>query len=141
MILTNSEGVVTEYTLRFLFKATNNQSKYKALLARLKLARELGVKHLRVFTDSANNRSSQGEYEAQDSTMAKYLDRAHSNTAALQHFSISRIPRNENTQANMLSKMATSSDSFLGQAYIEYLKAPSINCAKRSNKSHKSRVE
>lgn len=35
----NLEGVVIKYTFRFSFKATNNQAEYKALLARLKLAK------------------------------------------------------------------------------------------------------
>lgn len=51
MILTNSKGVVTKYTLHFLFKMTNNQSKYEALLVGLKLTKELGIKCLKVFID------------------------------------------------------------------------------------------
>lgn len=43
LILMNSEEIVTEYTLRFLFKVTNNQSKYEVLLAKLRLAKELKV--------------------------------------------------------------------------------------------------
>lgn len=48
----NLEGVVAMYALYFLFKVTNNQYEYEALLARLKLAKKLGVRHLRFFTDS-----------------------------------------------------------------------------------------
>lgn len=51
LILTNSKGVVTKNTLYFLFNVTKNQSKYKALLAELKLAKELGVQCLRIFTN------------------------------------------------------------------------------------------
>ena len=42
LILTNFEGTVTEYTLRFNFKVSNNQVEYEALLAGLKIAKELG---------------------------------------------------------------------------------------------------
>lgn len=52
LILTNLEGVITKYVLRFLFKVTNNQSKYETLLAGLKLVKELGVKCLRIFSNS-----------------------------------------------------------------------------------------
>lgn len=52
LILTNSEGVVAKNTLCFLFKATNNQSEYEALLVGLKIIEELGVKYPRVFIDS-----------------------------------------------------------------------------------------
>ena len=51
-LLTNSEGVVTEYALRFNFEASNNQAEYEALLAGLKMAKELRIDSLRVFSDS-----------------------------------------------------------------------------------------
>lgn len=51
LILTNS-GVVIEYTLRFTFKASNNQAEYETLLSSLKVAKELSVKRLKVFIDS-----------------------------------------------------------------------------------------
>ena len=41
-----------EYTLRFAFFASNNEAKYEALLIDLKLATELEVLELRVFSDS-----------------------------------------------------------------------------------------
>ena len=52
LILTNIDGVVTEYVLRFGFKASNNQAKYEVLIARLKIVKDLSIKCLRVFTDS-----------------------------------------------------------------------------------------
>ena len=52
LILTNFEGVVTKYALRFNFKASNNQAKYEVLLAGLKISKELEIDSLKVFTDS-----------------------------------------------------------------------------------------
>ena len=51
-LLTNSEGVVTEYALRFDFKASNNQAEYEALLTVLRVVKELRIDSLRVFSDS-----------------------------------------------------------------------------------------
>ena len=51
-ILTNFEGVVTEYALRFNFKVSNNQAEYEVLLAGLKIAKELDIDSLKIFTDS-----------------------------------------------------------------------------------------
>lgn len=48
----NSKEVVAKYALCFLFKVTNNQAQYKALLARLKLAKEFRMKSLWIFTNS-----------------------------------------------------------------------------------------
>lgn len=74
--MTNSEGVVVEYALHFMFRATNNQYKYEALLAGLKLEKELIVKHIRVCTDFQLIAGQViGEYEVRDLIIAKYLDR------------------------------------------------------------------
>ena len=41
-----------EYALHFKFKASNNEAKYEALITRLKLEKEMGVKRLKVYSDS-----------------------------------------------------------------------------------------
>ena len=45
-------GVSIKQSLRFTFKTSNNQVEYKALLAGLKLAKELGVQRLVIKEDS-----------------------------------------------------------------------------------------
>lgn len=40
-----------EYTLRFDFMAFNNEDEYKALIVGLRLAKELEVKDIKVFTN------------------------------------------------------------------------------------------
>ena len=52
MILTNIDGMVTEYVPWFGFKASNNQAEYEALIVGLKIAKDLDVKCLWVFTNS-----------------------------------------------------------------------------------------
>ena len=52
LILTSPEGIIVEYTLHFEFPATNNGAEYEALIARLRIARELGVDRLQVHSDS-----------------------------------------------------------------------------------------
>lgn len=44
VILISLEGVEISYTIRFKFKTTNNQAKYKAFIAGLKLALALRIK-------------------------------------------------------------------------------------------------
>ncbi|GJT26134.1 reverse transcriptase domain-containing protein [Tanacetum coccineum] len=46
LILTNPEGVEFTYALRFRFETTNNEAEYKALIAGLRIAEEMGVKIL-----------------------------------------------------------------------------------------------
>ncbi|GKA18417.1 reverse transcriptase domain-containing protein [Tanacetum coccineum] len=46
LILTNPEGAEFTYALRFRSEATNNEAEYEALIARLRIAEEMGVKNL-----------------------------------------------------------------------------------------------
>ncbi|XP_025662052.1 uncharacterized protein [Arachis hypogaea] len=52
ILLENPEELVIEYSLRFSFKASNNQAEYEALIAGLRLAVELHVSELKVYCDS-----------------------------------------------------------------------------------------
>lgn len=46
------EGNELEYTIKFGFKATNNEVEYEAMLTRLRLVHALGAKRVRVNNDS-----------------------------------------------------------------------------------------
>ena len=48
----SSMGCIYEQALKFLFKASNNEAEYKALLAGMDLCLSLGAEHLRAFSDS-----------------------------------------------------------------------------------------
>ncbi|KAL5540936.1 hypothetical protein UlMin_044912 [Ulmus minor] len=100
--------------LRFRFKATNNQAEYEALLAGLRLAKEVSARHLLIYSDSqliVNQVNS--EYQAKGEKMASYLE---------------KIPRNENTNADALARLATGlEDSLLKTVPLEILDEPSID--------------
>ncbi|GJY07480.1 reverse transcriptase domain-containing protein [Tanacetum coccineum] len=51
LILTNPEGAKFTYALRFRFDATNNEAEYKALIAGLRIAEQMGVKNLQANVD------------------------------------------------------------------------------------------
>ena len=127
LIITNSEGFLVEYALRFLFKVTNNQSEYEALLVGLKIAQELKIKNIKIFSDSQLIVGQvSGEYEARNPTMASYLHKVCDSITTFEQFDISHIPRKENARADTLSRLATSTEESLGRTFIEYLEAPSI---------------
>nr|GEY69401.1 reverse transcriptase domain-containing protein [Tanacetum cinerariifolium] len=77
LILTNPEGMEFTYALRFRFDATNIETQYEALIARLRIAEQMGVKNLQANVDSrlvANqvNRT----YVAKEADMIRYLKKA-----------------------------------------------------------------
>nr|GFA49062.1 reverse transcriptase domain-containing protein [Tanacetum cinerariifolium] len=52
LILTNPEGAEFTYALRFGFDVTNNEDEYEALIASLRIAKQMGVKNLQTNMDS-----------------------------------------------------------------------------------------
>ncbi|XP_073108374.1 uncharacterized protein [Elaeis guineensis] len=94
IILTGSEGDVVEYALRFEFPATNNKVEYEALIAGLRLTKDVRAKHLKVFSDSQLiMRQVKDEYEAQEKNIKRYLE---------------KVPQMQNTRMDALSKLAAS---------------------------------
>ncbi|XP_073109552.1 uncharacterized protein [Elaeis guineensis] len=127
-LLTSPEGVVTEHALRFDFKASNNQAEYEALVAGLKLALELGIDRLQVFSDSQLIvKQTKGKFETRDPTMAKYRQKVKDLVTPFKHFEISHIPRAENARADALSRLAMSDYDALGRTFMENLGRPSID--------------
>ena len=51
-MLISSKVRKIHYTLRFGFQASNNEAEYEALIAGLRLSRELKVNNLKVYSDS-----------------------------------------------------------------------------------------
>ncbi|KAL5570576.1 hypothetical protein UlMin_027151 [Ulmus minor] len=71
------KGVRLSCALRFRFKAINNQAEYEALLAGLRLAKEVSARHLLIYSDSqliVNQVNS--KYQAKGEKMAFYLEKA-----------------------------------------------------------------
>ena len=74
LIRINLEGNRMHCALRFNFKASNNEAKYEALIAGLKLAKEMKVESLKIFSNSRLVvRHINDEYQAREEKMAAYL--------------------------------------------------------------------
>ncbi|XP_059663409.1 uncharacterized protein LOC132309074 [Cornus florida] len=110
-----------KYALRFGFKATNNEAEYEALLAGLRMAKALEVERLVAYTDSQLITGQvQGEYEAKDEKMKTYLHKIEDIKGFFKKFSIHRIPREENAQADALARLATTEeDKAIPMGYLD----------------------
>lgn len=51
IILVNPDGAEFTFALKFDFQSTNNESKYEALLAGLRIATKMKIKHIKVRVD------------------------------------------------------------------------------------------
>ena len=101
---------VHELALKFLFKASNNEAEYEALLAGMDLCCMLGAEHLCAFSDSQLIVSQvMGEYKARDAVMMAYLALIKERVKTFKIFEIKHVPRSENRQADALLKLPSSS--------------------------------
>ncbi|GJW35954.1 reverse transcriptase domain-containing protein [Tanacetum coccineum] len=129
LILINPEGMEFTYALIFRFDATNNKAEYEALIAELKIVKQMGVQNLQANVDSrlvANqvNRT----YIAKENYMIRYLEKVKTLTGSFKVFLIKQVPRSENKKADTLSKIASTSFAHLSkQVLVEELKEKSLN--------------
>ncbi|GKC83070.1 reverse transcriptase domain-containing protein [Tanacetum coccineum] len=127
------------------WKTSNNEAKYEALLAGLRIAKSMGLKHISAFVDSklvANQINNL--YQAKKETMQLYLSKAKDLIACFRSFSITQVPRSQNKKADALSKMASVSFTLLTKkVLVEVLPYKSIEGieieASHMHKAHKKR--
>lgn len=74
VVLEGPDNILIEQSLRFEFKASNNQAEYEALIAGMTLAQEMGAENLRAKSDSQLITSQiSGEYQTKDAQLSRYL--------------------------------------------------------------------
>ncbi|CAL2237942.1 unnamed protein product [Prunus armeniaca] len=74
LVLISPDKAVLEYAPCFQFHASNNEAKYEALLAGLRLAKEMGARQIQIFSDSqlVVHQVNQ-DFTAKDVSMTAYL--------------------------------------------------------------------
>ncbi|GAU31015.1 hypothetical protein TSUD_393000 [Trifolium subterraneum] len=108
IVLEGPNGVLIEQSLRFAFKASNNQAEYEALIAGMKLAKEMEVLDLKAKSDSqlvTNQVSS--EYQTKDPQLMRYLEKVRGLAEQFDNFELIHVPRDQNSKADLLSKLAS----------------------------------
>lgn len=89
---------------------TNNQAEYLGLIFALRHALRLGVTHVRVFSDSMLIvHQVQGDWKCQDGRLKIYREEARGLADMFTSFSIEHVDREDNTEADFLSKHPTDS--------------------------------
>ncbi|GKV14106.1 hypothetical protein SLEP1_g25023 [Rubroshorea leprosula] len=126
-VLTGPDGFRSEHALKFNFQATNNVAEYEAFLLGLRLAAELKVKRLQVYSDSqlvVNQINSM--CEVIDPILARYVVAVSELKNRFEKFQLTKIPRAENEHADSLSKLASENSGEAKSVYIEILNEPSF---------------
>jgi ribonuclease HI len=119
-LIENDEGVTVEYSLKFEFPTSNNQAEYEACLAGISAAKELGATAITLCSDSQLVVSQiKGEYQAREPLLQRYLAKVKESLLGLSKFEIKHIPREENSRADLLSKLASTKSSLTLKSVVE----------------------
>uniref|UniRef100_A0A1J3HXG1 Retrovirus-related Pol polyprotein from transposon opus n=1 Tax=Noccaea caerulescens TaxID=107243 RepID=A0A1J3HXG1_NOCCA len=126
--LESPTGEILEQSFRLAFSASNNEAEYEALLAGLRLAKAMGAENIQAYCDSqlvANQYS--GEYTAKSDRMDAYLTLVRQLANEFETFALTKIPRSDNSSADALAALASTSDPDLKRVIpVESINRPSI---------------
>jgi ribonuclease HI len=131
VVVEGPDGVMIEQSLRFAFRASNNQAEYEALITGMKLSREMEVTDLRAKSDShlVTNQVS-GEYQTKDPQLMKYLGKVNKLRDQFNTFELIFVPREQNSRADLLSKLASTKKPGNNRTVIqEVISRPSTEVA------------
>lgn len=109
--MVSPHGEVIEQSFRLDFVASNNEAEYEALIARMQLAKACGAKKVSGYCDSqlvANQFSE--ELETRDECMEAYVKVVRYLAKTFETFELIRIPQGDNSSADALAILASTSD-------------------------------
>ena len=118
-----------EYALRFGFQASNNEAEYEAVIAGINLAHSVEADQLEVRSDSQLVvKQIKDSYEAKGEKMILYLKKVRELYKKFIRVQVRHVPRAENSRADALTKLATTSQEDLDRlVLVEHLLEPSVN--------------
>ncbi len=92
---------------RRIGKATNNQAEYRAIIAALEEATRLDARRVDIKMDSELVvKQINGEYRVKKATLKPLYQQVKQMQGALESFTITHIPRRQNTEADKLANKA-----------------------------------
>ncbi|XP_027338376.1 uncharacterized protein LOC113852348 [Abrus precatorius] len=141
VILEGPNAFAIEQSIRFGFKASNNQAEYEALLAGLRLAREMGVKRITAWSDSKIVTEQVNDtYQIRDSVMLKYYQEVKKIKIEFEEVCIRYTHQNMNARADRLARLASQRKPGQLQSMVhQQIPQPSITkqeCMDIENSSH-----
>ena len=109
-VLVSGDGIVDEAGRR-IGRATNNQAEYRALIAGLEAARDLGFDEVEVRGDAELIvKQVRGEWDANDPTLREHRVTVRELLASFDDWSLSHVPRDVNDRADALANEALDGD-------------------------------
>ncbi|XP_014491823.1 uncharacterized protein LOC106754328 [Vigna radiata var. radiata] len=109
IVLEGPGNFLVEQAIRFNFQLSNNQAEYEALVSGLLLAKELEVNHLECKMESQLVVGQlNGTFQVKDNHLLRYYHKVSDLIKSFTSFSVTHIPRSQNSRADLLSKLTHS---------------------------------
>ena len=132
--LKSPTGEELKYVLQIHFESTNNMAEYEALLHGLRIAKDIGIKHIICCGDSdLVAQQVAGTWQARNSVMAAYRDEVDELAKCFLGYEVKYVPRDNNTAADMLSKLGSGRRAIPPGIFLEHLRIPSVKGADEQN--------
>jgi len=107
VIIRDGEGRLISRLSRRIGTTTNNQAEYRAVIAALEEAIRLGATHVELNSDSELVvRQLNGSYRVRKAALKPLYRRVKELEGLLQGFTVTHIPRQQNTEADKLTNAA-----------------------------------
>ncbi len=107
VVITDAAGTLVAEIAEYIGEATNNQAEYRALIAGLERARELGATRIDIRMDSELVvRQLQGEYKVKNEKMKPLYTEATHLLRGFEHYTIAHVRREQNAEADKLVNQA-----------------------------------
>jgi ribonuclease HI len=106
-VLLDEKGNEVASLSKYIGEATNNQAEYKAVIAALEKAKELGVEELEFYLDSELVvRQLNREYRVKDKDLAPLFVQIYNAALGFKKVSFNHVPREQNKKADRLVNLA-----------------------------------
>src|SRR6185503_7472332 len=128
VLFISPKGEQLKYVFQIMFKVSNNEAEYEALLHGLRLAVSLGIKRLLVYGDSLLVvQQVNKEWDINKDTMDAYVEEIRKLENKFSGLEIHHIDRNNNVGADVLSKLGSTRAAVPPGIFVHELHHPSIN--------------
>lgn len=120
--------LLVEQSLQFGFKTSNNQAEYKALIAGLELAQDMGAKVVICKTDSQLTVGHiTGEFQVKDPLLLKYYHKVKTLMKTFSTAKVEHVRREQNAPVDLLSKLASTKKRSQHKSIVQqFLESPSV---------------
>ena len=122
VLFISPKGEQLKYVFQILFKVSNNEAEYEALLHGLRLAVSLGIKRLLIYGDSlVVIQQVNKEWDINKDTMDAYVEEIRKLENKFSDLEIHHVDRDNNVGADVLSKHGSTRAAIPPRVFVHEL--------------------